>query len=163
VPVSTLDKKLVHSLPVGDLAVETRAISNIIAKLEASNGAAIIVDGGANRSSWAPFVDPLVDALKVPVFVTCLGKGAVDESSPYFGGAYGGIDSWPNVAKMVESSDCILWLGRLPSDFNTYVRLIVITIEILLMSFFYFFLAVELLQNMSILLLSLTFNASRLR
>ncbi|QKX55636.1 uncharacterized protein TRUGW13939_02733 [Talaromyces rugulosus] len=119
VSVSTLDKKLVHSLPVGDLAVETRAISDIIAKLEASNGAVIIVDGGANRSSWAPFVDPLVDALKVPVFVTCLGKGAVDESSPYFGGAYGGIDSWPNVVKMVESSDCILWLGRLPSDFNT--------------------------------------------
>jgi pyruvate decarboxylase len=139
VPVSTLDKKLVHSLPVGDLAVETQVISDIIAKLEASSSAAIIFDCGANRSSWAPFVDPLVDALKVPVFVTCLGKGAVDESSPYFGGAYGGIDSWPNVVKMVESSDYILWLGRLPSDFNTYVRLVVITTELLVMSFFYLF------------------------
>ncbi|KAH8689125.1 thiamine diphosphate-binding protein [Talaromyces proteolyticus] len=119
VPISVLDSKLIRGLPSSDPTIEIGVIADIINKLESASSPAILVDGGASRSSWAAFVDPLIAVLKVPAFVTCLGKGAVDESSPYFAGAYAGLGSWPNVIKMVEASDCILWLGRLPSDFNT--------------------------------------------
>ncbi len=60
-----------------------------------------------------------VAALKVPFFVTTLGKGAVTEDNPLYGGAYAGMGSYPEVAKAVESTDCVLWLGNIPSDFNT--------------------------------------------
>jgi TPP-dependent 2-oxoacid decarboxylase len=41
-----------------------------------------------------------------------MGKGSVDETLPWFGGVYGGAGSYPDVKKVVESSDAILWVGR---------------------------------------------------
>jgi pyruvate decarboxylase len=63
--------------------------------------------------------DTLVNALKIPFFTTVLGKGVVDETNELFGGSYLGQGSRPKIIKVVESSDCVLWLGNYPGDFNT--------------------------------------------
>lgn len=97
------------------------AVAAIIDRLEKAKAPLIMVDGGAARREWAPHVGGLVDALKVPYFVTLLGKGAVNEQNPLFGGWYCGSGSWDRSIKAVEKADCILWLGNLPSDFNTLV------------------------------------------
>ncbi len=79
-----------------------------------------MIDGGAARLEWAQYVNPLIEALKIPFFQTMIGKGVADEESPYYRGSYGGAGSWPQSVKpAVEKADCILWLGNYPSDFNT--------------------------------------------
>jgi pyruvate decarboxylase len=87
--------------------------------LEAAKSPAIIADGGAARGDWAPHVGDLIAALEAPYFTTILGKGIVDETSQLYGGCYAGKGSIPQTAAAVEAADCLLWLGNLPSDFNT--------------------------------------------
>ncbi|KAJ4148676.1 Pyruvate decarboxylase 1 [Fusarium falciforme] len=48
-----------------------------------------------------------------------MGKGAIDEQHPRYGGVYVGTLSRPEVKKAVESADLILSIGALLSDFNT--------------------------------------------
>lgn len=48
-----------------------------------------------------------------------MGKGAVDETLPNYGGVYGGSGSHEDVREMVESSDLVLSIGAIKSDFNT--------------------------------------------
>jgi pyruvate decarboxylase len=43
-----------------------------------------------------------------------MGKGSITEHLPTFGGIYGGASSFPEIKKIVESSDCVLWLGNYP-------------------------------------------------
>lgn len=119
VPISSLDKKLTTSLPEDDPAVQGQAVKAITEKLEAANSPIIIVDGGAARGSWDKYVAGLIDALRVPFFTTVIGKGIVNEHHPLYGGSYAGAGSLPEANKVVEGSDCVIWLGNLPSDFNT--------------------------------------------
>ncbi|POR35139.1 Pyruvate decarboxylase [Tolypocladium paradoxum] len=119
IPVSYLEKKIATTLPENNPDMEKKVVKEIIRNLESAKSPIIIVDGGAARGSWEKFVGSLVDALKVPFFTTILGKGAVDEQNPLYGGSYVGVGSLPSAIRAVEDSDCILWLGNLPSDFNT--------------------------------------------
>lgn len=119
-----LQAPLVKSLSPNDADIETKVVAEIIKKLEGATSPVLILDGGGARGSWGHLADTLVDVLKIPYFVTVLGKGVVDESNDLFGGAYLGGGSWPKVIKAVESSDCVLWLGNYPGDFNTWVFLL---------------------------------------
>ncbi|KAI0126055.1 thiamine diphosphate-binding protein [Xylariales sp. AK1849] len=119
IPSSGLSTPLSRFLSPNAADVETSVINAIIAKLESSNSPALIVDGGGARGSWNHLADGLVDALDIPYFTTILGKGIVKESSDLFGGSYLGAQSWPSVIKAIEGSDCLLWLGNYPGDFNT--------------------------------------------
>lgn len=55
----------------------------------------------------------------LPVFVTPMGKGAIDETLPNYGGVYAGDGSNKGVRERVESSDLVLSIGAIKSDFNT--------------------------------------------
>lgn len=48
-----------------------------------------------------------------------MGKGAVDESLPNYCGVYAGNGSHDDVRELVESSDLVLTIGAIKSDFNT--------------------------------------------
>lgn len=111
---------MIHmALPSG--TEDDRALTAIMAALEVSKNPIVIVDGGAGRSSWAPHAIELVKSLKSLHFNTVMGKGIVGEDDPLFAGCYAGVGSPPATSKAVEQSDCILWLGHMPSDFNTSV------------------------------------------
>jgi pyruvate decarboxylase len=47
-----------------------------------------------------------------------MGKGSVPEDLPTYGGVYGGLASFEDTKKAVESSDCVLWLGNYPVSPN---------------------------------------------
>ncbi|KAK1984746.1 thiamine diphosphate-binding protein [Colletotrichum cereale] len=119
IPTSYLESKIVTHLPPGNAEVEDMVITKIMEKLSSAKTPIIVVDGGAARGSWEKEVSGLIDALKLPCFNTILGKGIIDESNPLYHGQYAGIGSAPNTIELVESADCVLWLGNLPSDFNT--------------------------------------------
>ena len=100
---------------------DDEAVAAIVAQLEAAKSPIIMLDGGASRGTWEPFVADIVDALQVPWFDTVMGKGLHGEDHPRYGGVYAGVGSTDETCKLVEDSDCILWLANMPSDFNTSV------------------------------------------
>ncbi|KAK5659251.1 hypothetical protein OQA88_1343 [Cercophora sp. LCS_1] len=120
VSIEYLNTPLTKTLAPSAPEPAARAVAEIIKTLESAKAPILMVDGGAARGDWAPHVNSLIEALKIPFFQTMIGKGIANEESPYYHGSYGGAGSWPpNVQSTVESADCILWLGDYPSDFNT--------------------------------------------
>ena len=61
----------------------------------------------------------LIDKTNLPIFVTPMGKGSVDETNPRYGGVYIGQLSTPVVKAAVESSDLVLHIGGHKTDLNT--------------------------------------------
>jgi pyruvate decarboxylase len=78
-----------------------------------------IADACSVRHGAIPEVHALLEKLKIPCFVTPMGKSAIDETSPYYGGVYVGQISTPEIRNAVEGSDLVLSIGALLSDFNT--------------------------------------------
>lgn len=74
----------------------------------------VLVDACAIRHRVLDEVHDLLEKSKLPVFVTPMGKGAVNEDHPNYGGVYAGEGSHPpQVRDFVESSDLILTIGAL--------------------------------------------------
>jgi pyruvate decarboxylase len=107
----------VRTLPAG--TQDDAVVSELVSRLKTAKSPIIIFDGGAGRLSWEPYAQPLADALAVPHTVTTMGKGVIDESNPLYVGAYAGLGSWQRVQDTVKGSDLIIWIGNVPSDFNT--------------------------------------------
>ena len=114
-----LETKLVKGLTRTSPATETKTLDAIMKALGAAKAPILVIDGGAASAHWRKLADPLIEALKIPFLITTLGKGIANEESPYYRGPYVGEGSPPNTVKAVAQSDCILWIGNYPSDFNT--------------------------------------------
>lgn len=61
----------------------------------------------------------LIDKTNLPIFVTPMGKGSVDETNPRYGGVYIGALSTPSVKQAVETADLVLHIGGHKTDLNT--------------------------------------------
>ncbi|KAI9894270.1 MAG: Pyruvate decarboxylase 1 [Vezdaea aestivalis] len=79
----------------------------------------ILVDACAVRHRVLDEVHELVTKTGLPTFVTPMSKGAINETLPNYGGVYAGAGSAPGIQEFVESSDLILSIGAIKSDFNT--------------------------------------------
>ena len=100
------------ALPRNDNRVEKRAVAEIRELIEKRSKSVIIVDGGATRSNVISEVETLCKVTNFPHISNPWCKGAVSEASDRFG-------SKPDIREAVESSDCVLWIGKLSGDFNT--------------------------------------------
>lgn len=60
-----------------------------------------------------------IDKTNLPIFVTPMGKGSVDETNPRYGGVYIGVLSTPTVKQAVETADLVLHIGGHNADLNT--------------------------------------------
>ncbi|GKT82817.1 LOW QUALITY PROTEIN: pyruvate decarboxylase [Colletotrichum tofieldiae] len=98
---------------------EDYVVDVILKTLHAAKKPIMLIDACAIRHRVLPEVHALLEKTRIPVFVTPMGKGAVNETHPNYGGVYAGTASQPDVAERVESSDLILSVGGLKSDFNT--------------------------------------------
>ncbi len=114
-----LQTPLKTELPQNDSEAEKQAVTDIREHIEKSSKPLIIVDGGAIRNQVLPEVETLCDVTKFPYFSNPWGKGAISEACDRFGGVYSGLASNPGISETIESSDCVLWIGKLSSDFNT--------------------------------------------
>jgi pyruvate decarboxylase len=61
----------------------------------------------------------LIDKTNLPIFVTPMGKGSVDETNPRYGGVYIGALSTTTVKQAVEAADLVLHIGGHKTDLNT--------------------------------------------
>ncbi|ERT02775.1 pyruvate decarboxylase [Sporothrix schenckii 1099-18] len=98
---------------------EDYVVDVVLKYLHAARNPVILVDACAIRHRVIDEVHRLIEKTRLPVFVTPMGKGAVNEEHSTYGGVYAGVSSHADVIKHVEGSDLILSIGSLKSDFNT--------------------------------------------
>lgn len=105
--------------PRNDREREDFVVDVVLKCLYEAQDPVILVDACAIRHRALSEVHDLIEKTQLPVFVTPMGKGAVNETHHTYGGVYAGSSSHPDVINRVESSDLILSIGALKSDFNT--------------------------------------------
>ncbi|KAH6693815.1 pyruvate decarboxylase [Plectosphaerella plurivora] len=114
-----LDKPIELNDAANDPAKEDYVVDVILKYLHAAEKPVVLVDACAIRHRALDETHALLEKAKIPVFVTPMGKGAINETHPNYGGVYAGEASEPTVKEQVEASDLILSIGALKSDFNT--------------------------------------------
>ncbi|MCJ1285776.1 Pyruvate decarboxylase 1 [Xylographa opegraphella] len=114
-----LDTPIDLSYPPNVPEKEDYVVDVVLKYLHDAKNPVILVDACAIRHRVLDEVHELVKRSGLPVFVTPMGKGAVNETLPTFGGVYAGDGSDPEVRERLESSDLILSIGAIKSDFNT--------------------------------------------
>ncbi|KKY32877.1 putative pyruvate decarboxylase [Diaporthe ampelina] len=105
--------------PPNDPEKEAYVVDVILKYLYAARNPIVLVDACAIRHRVVNEVHQLLDKTNLPVFVAPMGKGAINEQHPTYGGVYAGNASHPNVSKVVEAADLVLSIGSLKSDLNT--------------------------------------------
>jgi pyruvate decarboxylase len=115
-----LDTPIDVSEPSNEPEKEDYVVDVVLRYLHSAKKPIILIDACAIRHHVLDEVHDLVDKTKLPVFVTPMGKGAINEQHETFGGVFAGDGSHPpSVKDVVEDSDLILSIGGLKSDFNT--------------------------------------------
>lgn len=107
------------SYPPNQSDKEDYVVDVVLKYLHAAKNPIILVDACAQRHRVLDEVHDLIEKSNLPTFVAPMGKGAVNESLPNYGGVYAGDGSNEGVRERVESSDLILSIGAIKSDFNT--------------------------------------------
>ena len=111
-----LETPLKTTLTPNDGDLEREVVAEIRSRLECSENPIIIVDGNAVRNNLSEVSRELSMLTALPTFTTCMGKGALDETQPNFGGVYQGAGSHPGVREAVEAADCVLWIGNVQAS-----------------------------------------------
>lgn len=107
------------SFPPNDPEKEDYVVDVVLKYLNAAKNPVILVDACAIRHRALDEVHALVEKSGLPTFVAPMGKSAIDETLPNFGGVYAGDGSQPGIKERLESSDLVLSIGAIKSDFNT--------------------------------------------
>jgi pyruvate decarboxylase len=114
-----LNTPLDLSLPPNDPETEEEVVKTIAELMYNSKNTVIIVDACAIRHRVLKELHELINKTMLPTFVSPMGKGAVNETHPAFGGVYAGDVSRDDVKQRVENAELILYIGGLKSDFNS--------------------------------------------
>ena len=107
------------SYPSNDPEKENYVVDIVLKYLHAAKNPVILVDACAHRHRVIEETHALIEKSGLPTFVAPMGKGAVNETLPNYGGVYAGDGSNAGVKEQVESSDLVLSIGSIKSDFNT--------------------------------------------
>lgn len=99
--------------PTNDPDKEDYVVDVVLKYLLAAKNPVILIDACAIRHKVIAEVHDLIHKTQLPVFVTPMGKGAVNETHPNYGGVYAGDGSQPDVKERVEASDLILTIGAI--------------------------------------------------
>jgi pyruvate decarboxylase len=114
-----LDTPIDLSYPPNEVEREDYVVDVVLKYLAAAKNPVILVDACAVRHRALDETHDLIQKSKLPVFVTPMGKSAVDETLPNYGGVFAGDGSNPGVKERLESADLVLSIGAVKSDFNT--------------------------------------------
>lgn len=107
------------SFPPNDQEKEDYVVDVVLRYLQAAQNAVILVDACAIRHRALAETHALIEKSGLPTFVAPMGKGAVNETLPNYGGVYAGDGSNAGVRERLESADLVLSIGAIKSDFNT--------------------------------------------
>lgn len=105
--------------PENDSEKEDYVVDVVLRYLQAAKNPVILVDACAIRHRALDETHDLIEKSGIPCFVAPMGKGAINETHPTYGGVYAGDGSNDGVKERVEGSDLVLSIGAIKSDFNT--------------------------------------------
>ncbi|KAJ4348470.1 uncharacterized protein N0V89_009845 [Didymosphaeria variabile] len=105
--------------PSNDPEKEDYVVDVVLKYLHAARNPVILVDACAIRHRALEETHEFITKSGIPVFVAPMGKGAVNETLPNYGGVYAGDGSNKGVRERVESADLVISIGAIKSDFNT--------------------------------------------
>lgn len=114
---ASISKQL--SIPQVADNVEEAIIAKICKMYSRAQRPCILVDAGVTRFRMQKETKDLIAKTGMTFFTSPMGKAALDENHPQFGGIYIGSVSMEPVKEAFESSDFILSIGSLKGDFNT--------------------------------------------
>jgi pyruvate decarboxylase len=121
-----LDQPIDLTEPSNEPEKEDYVVDVVMKYLRAAKRPIILADACSIRHRVLKEVHDLVETTKLPVFVTPMGKGAVNETHPNYGGVYAGDGSHPDVKEAVNEADLILSIGALKvssSELSHFCRL----------------------------------------
>jgi indolepyruvate decarboxylase len=95
------------------------AVSAIVDKISNARTACIIPGIFVDRYGFGDLTTAVVNASGLPYVTMPMDKSVLDETNPSYLGLYNGHIIFPEISEFVESCDCILAIGTIPSDFNT--------------------------------------------
>lgn len=114
-----LNRPIDLDFPTNQVEKEDYVVDVVLKYLHEARNPIILVDACAIRHRVLDEVHELIEKSGLPVFVTPMGKGSVDETLKTYGGVYAGTGSNHGVRERVETSDLLLSIGSIKSDFNT--------------------------------------------
>ncbi|KAF1924583.1 pyruvate decarboxylase [Didymella exigua CBS 183.55] len=118
VEASLLDTPIDTS-PYIDTEAQNAAVHAITSALSAAKHPSILIDALVQRFDAISETQQLINTLCVPVFSANMGKGIIDETSPFYIGVWNGAIGTPGVLEAAESADLMITLGYLPADTNS--------------------------------------------
>ncbi len=101
-----------------DLNALEAAVSAIVTKLSQAKTACILPGICVDRYGFRDLTTAVVDASGLPFVTMAMDKAVLDETHPAYLGLYNGQLIYPEISEFVESCDCVLAIGTVPSDFN---------------------------------------------
>lgn len=114
-----LNTPLDLAFPANEPEKEDYVVDVVLKYLHAARNPVILVDACAIRHRALEETHEFIEKSGIPTFVAPMGKGAINETLPNYGGVYAGDGSNAGVRERVESSDLVLSIGAIKSDFNT--------------------------------------------
>ncbi|KAJ4332108.1 hypothetical protein N0V95_009738, partial [Ascochyta clinopodiicola] len=105
--------------PKVDSEAQNAAVSAITSELREAKHPSLLIDVLVHRFDAIPETESLISTLRVPFFSANMGKGIIDETSPYYVGVWNGAIGTPGVREAAESADLVITLGYLPADTNS--------------------------------------------
>jgi indolepyruvate decarboxylase len=105
------EQALQLTLPTSDAERLHACTQAILARLQAAQTPALLLDLDADRFGVRQQLAALADTWQMRVATLNASKGAFTETSPLFAGTYAGVGSTPAVRAAVEQSDCLLTVG----------------------------------------------------
>ena len=105
--------------PTSDSATLQEALDEAEEMIAAAERPVVIGDVELIRYGLADEFAEFLDRTGLPFATMMLGKTVLPESHPQFIGLYQGDRSRDYVRNRIETADCVLELGALPTDFNT--------------------------------------------
>ncbi len=101
-----------------DPATLEEVVSTIAGKLSNAKQACIMPGFLVDRFDLKDLTMAVINASGLPYVTMALDKSALDENNPSYLGLYMGQLINPEIREFVESCDCILAIGTIPSDIN---------------------------------------------
>lgn len=99
--------------PSNPVETQEAALDAVIAAIAMAERPIILVDACAVRQRVLKETLELINRSGFPVYVSPMGKGAIDESHSQFRGVYAGNVTQDKVREEVESADLMLSIGGL--------------------------------------------------
>jgi indolepyruvate decarboxylase len=106
------------SAPTSDAEVLAEALAEAQRRIAEARSVVIIADVEIHRFGLQNKLLALAEGAGIPMVSTILGKSVISERHPLFAGIYEGAMGREEVARFVESSDCVILLGAFMTDIN---------------------------------------------